>query len=390
MREPMTWSIPLFRAFGITVRLHLLYILITLALVWRILYINPDAWFDVIAMFVGMLFVAVVLHEFGHCFAARAVGGDAEEILIWPLGGLAYCDVPPNPRSNLIVAASGPAVNLGLALGCGLIIVICSYIPPFNPLTNPYYPELHNYQTGNDALSPGMTRWVDEKGNPVDGPRFPFQDRRYVLTEEDKEPTQVFVDQKAEVMPAGVMWLTRFFWLNWVLFLFNLLPSFPLDGGRILQALIWGRTDYRQGTTVAIYAGYACAVLMALIAFIGGGVLVFALALFIYVTCRQMQFLLENGLEESPYGDFSQGYTSLEREHQAEERQRKRRPNLIRRWLQRRAARRLQREHEIRVAEEQRTDELLAKIANHGRDSLTEEEKRFLDRVSARYRNNQS
>ena len=63
-----------------------------------------------------------------------------------------------------------------------------------------------------------------------------------------------------------------------------------------------------------------------------------------------------------------------------------RRPNFIKRWLQRRAARRLKEEHERRVEEERRMDALLEKISREGKDSLTGEEQRFLDRVSQRYR----
>ena len=48
-----------------------------------------------------LLFGIILLHEFGHCFGARYVDGDAKEILIWPLGGLAYVDVPHTPRAQL-------------------------------------------------------------------------------------------------------------------------------------------------------------------------------------------------------------------------------------------------------------------------------------------------
>ena len=67
----------------------------------------------------GLLFLSILLHEFGHCFAARSVDGDATEMLLWPLGGLAYCDVPHTPRANLITALGGPAVNLALCVLAG-------------------------------------------------------------------------------------------------------------------------------------------------------------------------------------------------------------------------------------------------------------------------------
>src|SRR5205085_1683944 len=106
--------------------------------------------------------------------------------------------------------------------------------------------------------------------------------------------------------------------------------------------------------------------------------------LFIYAACKQEWIVLETGGEESLFGyDFSQGYTSLEQDEPP--RPRKRRLNFVQRWLQRRAQRKMQRDMEQAVAEERRMDELLAKIQRGGVDSLTEEEKRFLKRVSDRY-----
>src|ERR1700687_1701552 len=112
MRDPLSWSIPLFRAFGIQVRLHILYIVITLGFILRDVTKYPDTWIEATLIGVVMLFLIILLHEFGHCFAARREGGDANEILMWPLGGLAYCDVPHVARAHFITAAGGPLVNV--------------------------------------------------------------------------------------------------------------------------------------------------------------------------------------------------------------------------------------------------------------------------------------
>ena len=114
MRDPMSWSIPLFRAFGIQVKLHILYIIITLAMLLRVYTQSSSKGHlaEFALIWVVMLFVIVLLHEFGHCFAARKVDGEADEILMWPLGGLAYCNVPHTPRANLITTAGGPLVNV--------------------------------------------------------------------------------------------------------------------------------------------------------------------------------------------------------------------------------------------------------------------------------------
>lgn len=56
-----------------------------------------------------------MLHEFGHALACRQVGGRADQIVLWPLGGVAYVDPPPRPGATLWSIAAGPLVNVALA-----------------------------------------------------------------------------------------------------------------------------------------------------------------------------------------------------------------------------------------------------------------------------------
>src|SRR5881275_2970058 len=60
------------------------------------------------------LFLIVTLHEFGHALACRQVGGTANKIMLWPLGGVAYVDPPPRPAATLWSIAAGPLVNVVL------------------------------------------------------------------------------------------------------------------------------------------------------------------------------------------------------------------------------------------------------------------------------------
>src|SRR5262245_35417092 len=117
MRDPLTWAFPIGRAFGITIRVHILFIFVTLGLIGRVGYKEfiPGTWIDAVRLTV-LLFVTVLLHEFGHCFGARRVDGDAQEILMWPLGGLAYVDVPRTAWANFVTVAAGPGVNLLICL----------------------------------------------------------------------------------------------------------------------------------------------------------------------------------------------------------------------------------------------------------------------------------
>jgi Zn-dependent protease len=60
------------------------------------------------------LFLIVLLHEFGHAFACRQTGGQADHIILWPLGGIAFVNPPPRPGAYLWSLAAGPLVNVGL------------------------------------------------------------------------------------------------------------------------------------------------------------------------------------------------------------------------------------------------------------------------------------
>ncbi len=183
------------------------------------------------------------------------------------------------------------------------------------------------------------------------------------------------------------MLTARFFFLNWLLFWFNVvLLAYPMDGGRLLQQTLWPRLGYRRATMASIYVGFVFMILIGVVA-LGftdtayNAVLLMLLCIFIYSACKQQWLLLEGGGEDAIFGyDFSQGYTSLERDQPPPPR--RKRPNVLQRWLQRRAARKLQRDMERQAADERRMDLLLEKIQREGRHALTDEENRFLRRVA--------
>jgi stage IV sporulation protein FB len=347
MQGPMSWSIPFTRITGILVRIHLLFILFMVAQIGSAANKYGSAIALEMFLFQIMLFSIVLMHELGHCYAARSVGGSADEILLWPLGGLAYVNHPHNAWASFITTAGGPAVNLVLFLITGVVMLIVGYWPPINPLWNPW---------GNITQIGGG-----------DFPTF--------------------------VLPWYITWLARFFFLNWFLFLFNVLCiGFPMDGGRLLQAALWPKYGYYTATKIACYGGFAIAALLCLWSIIfldkhhyEAIVTTFMLAIFVFMTCQQELQRLEMGTpDEDPFGyDFSQGYTSLERSARAKEKQ----PSILQRWMAERAEKKRVKEEEERLADEQRVDELLAKI-NHGGgiQALTSEEQRFMKRVSAKLR----
>jgi stage IV sporulation protein FB len=339
MRDPMTWSVPIGSVFGITIKVHILLPVVALGLILKAglrASAPPEIWGYAAGM-MGLLFLSVLLHEFGHSFAARAVDGDSHEIMLWPLGGLASCDIPQTPRAHLITAAGGPFVNALLFAIAGGVMAYFHVLPPMDPWWDPY----------DLRLSPWPTTGGDLTSAPWMG------------------------------------WLARFFYINWLLFWFNIvLIGFPMDGGRIFQALLWPRMGFAASMRAAIFAGFITALCVGVYSVAMESVLMGFLALFIYTTCRHQWLILEHGGDEAMFGyDFSQGYTSLEREPPP-----RRRPNFWQRFLQKRAQAKLQRELAEREGEESRMDMLLEKVQREGLHALTDEERRFLTRVSARYR----
>ena len=115
-------SIHLFRVFGIDVFLHWWWFLLAVyeinnrrrdytSLVWNVLeYLS--------------LFCIILLHEFGHALACRQVGGKANQIILWPLGGVAYVSPPPRPGATLWSIAAGPLVNVILAPPLTLLVFL--------------------------------------------------------------------------------------------------------------------------------------------------------------------------------------------------------------------------------------------------------------------------
>ena len=115
-------SIRLFRAAGITVFLHWSWFLVALYEINSRGRSYSSVGFNILEYLA--LFLIVLLHEFGHSLACRSVGGEADQIVLWPLGGVAYVNPPPRPGATLWSIAAGPLVNVALMpvlLGLGLL-----------------------------------------------------------------------------------------------------------------------------------------------------------------------------------------------------------------------------------------------------------------------------
>lgn len=341
--NPINWSFRVGRLFAIDIRVHVAFLICAVVLVWMQMP-DKDAVFrpsmgsiliDALGIY-AILFVVVLLHEFGHCFGARRTGGDADEILIWPLGGLAYTNPPHNATAHMITTIAGPAVNIIICMLCTVVLVLWTGSlggVPWNPL-NPMWP-------------------VDSAIHPT----------------------------------TAQLWLMRVFGISYLLLLFNLLPIFPFDGGRMVQSWLWPKKGYRRSMEIATSTGMIGAIVVGLFGlFTGeGGWLMIMIAVFGYLTCyRTKTMLRETGdFGEGEFGyDFSQGYTSLARGGSGEER----RPGYFARRRAKKAAQKAERERQAQVEHEKAVERILAKISRSGLESLTPRERNILQSETDRQR----
>ena len=281
--------------------------------------------------FYGLLFLLVLLHEFGHCYGCRRTGGEATEILLWPLGGLASVNPTPEPRAHMVTTLAGPAVNVVLGTLTAVVLVIWLGglgAVPINPLS---------------TLPVDSSLWGE--------------------------------------MNTAQVWTARFFSLNYMLVLFNLLPIFPFDGGRVLQVALWPRKGYEQSLLIATGVGMAGAVALGLFGlFSGASSLLLMLAVFGYFTCwqtRQQVRMGDPGLEasygRSPYAE-SLGLDDESR----------RPPGFFERRREAKAQRQAERAQQAELERREAVDAVLRKVSTHGIESLTPRERRTLEQETHR------
>src|ERR1700745_196512 len=114
----MSWSLPIFRIAGIQLRIHITFLLLIAWLAFSYYAQGGSAVAASALIFFFLLFLCVVLHEFGHAFAAKAFGINTPDITLLPIGGVARLErIPEEPVQELIIAAAGPGVAAVIALG---------------------------------------------------------------------------------------------------------------------------------------------------------------------------------------------------------------------------------------------------------------------------------
>ncbi|MCH7589312.1 MAG: site-2 protease family protein [Chloroflexi bacterium] len=229
----MSNAIKLFSFRGIDIRVHITFPLI---LIWAAIQFGivgrrgiQGAVFGVVVTLI--LFAIVLLHELGHSIAAQHYKIAVKEIVLLPIGGVAQLSkIPEQPIKELVIAAAGPLVNFGIAIVLGLLLLF------------------FNFDVGLGDLPLTMRSLARASTSSI----FAY----------------VFIS-------------------NILLAVFNLLPAFPLDGGRILRALLATRLSYSRATAIAVSIGQGMAWLLGLWGLLGGGFFMVVVALFILVGASQ-------------------------------------------------------------------------------------------------------
>ena len=185
-------------------------------------------------LFILCIFLTVFMHELGHALTAKKFGIKTKDITLLPIGGVAQLErLPEKPSEELMVAFAGPMVNIVLALITSLFISL--------PNTS-----------------------------------------------------QEMVSQLDNGVNAGNFFL-NFYLVNIILAFFNLIPAFPMDGGRVLRALLSYKLERHQATKIAARIGQALAIGFVLLGFYSNPFLIF-IGIFVFMGAQ-----IESEYTESKY-----------------------------------------------------------------------------------------
>lgn len=213
----MSWSFPIGVFRGTVVRVHFTFVLF---LIWIAASYYTQGGAAAAAwgvLFIVLIFLCVLLHEFGHVLMARHFGVRTPDITLLPIGGVARLErIPEQPTQELLIALAGPAVNVVIA-----IVLFLGF---------------------------GVT----------------------------------ISEQNALVQDSGASLAAHLAMVNAFLVIFNLIPAFPMDGGRVLRALLAYRLGFSRATQIAATVGQGFAFVLGAIGLVSNPLLLF-IAVFVWL-----------------------------------------------------------------------------------------------------------
>lgn len=235
----MTWSFQIGKLFGIPLRVHITFFLLIV-----LVAATPASVYGMGRLagvgFVIALFACVIIHELAHSLVARKYGVPVRYIILLPIGGISMMErMPDDPHQEFNVAVVGPLASLAVALVLGGAVYAAA-----------------------GSLEPFLSPWH--------GGVVPF--------------------------------VARLAWINVVLAGFNLIPAFPVDGGRVLRALLAFHMDYAAATHTAAVIGQGLAIALGIFGLLGQNWFLVIIAVFIYMgaSAEDTQVRVRRTLSEVP------------------------------------------------------------------------------------------
>jgi len=191
------------------------------------------------------IFCFVTLHELAHSFVAKRFGIEVKEITLLPIGGIASMSkMPDKPYQEFLISLAGPLFNIA--------VVVIFFLPLY-------------YILGPDVL---------------------------------------FSSLSVRTIPHTI---AHIYWINLILAVFNLIPAFPMDGGRILRSLLAQKMGFRRATKIAVNFGHIFALIFGYIGIVNGHIILIIIAVFIYMAAssEELQVDIKETLKRYKIKDVS-------------------------------------------------------------------------------------
>jgi len=186
-----------------------------------------------------VLFFFVTVHELAHSIVAKSFGIKVREITLYPIGGVASLGgTPKKPLHEFLISLAGPMVNIGV-----LVIL--------------YYPMISIL--GQETLKGSLIAFLSGY--------IPFNGAKAVM-----------------------IWV---YWMNFMLAVFNLIPAFPMDGGRILRAILTKSIGLAKATKIAVIIGMGFAIVLGYVAFRSGSIFTMFIALFLFLAASSEEMQVD-------------------------------------------------------------------------------------------------